>query len=383
MMVGRSDVGLRRDHNEDSIAVDPNLGLVVLADGMGGYKAGEVASAIAVNVVMEEVRNSLKQELPEVTDQETGLCRGSLLVRNAIGKANDAIYETAQKQPQCQGMGTTVVAVLFYNNRMSIAHVGDSRLYRLRGGRLEQITVDHSLLQELIDKGFYTEEEAKSSNQKNLVTRAMGVEPGVEAEIQEKPVEPGDIYLLCSDGLSDLVSDEEIHLTLEEYSANLDEAADTLIQKANRQGGSDNIRASATSRRFDAGFVDDEFNGVDLVISDISVYDAADLFVMLSRTTPTRLEGFGLTYLQAAARGLPSLACSVGGVPEAVRHGETGWVLPAEAGPRAVGAALARILEDEELRRRLGEAARRRSRHFTHARYASDVYRPHRAALAS
>lgn len=241
LLVGRSDVGLKRDHNEDSIAVDPNIGLVVLADGMGGYKAGEVASAIAVNVVMEEVRNSLKQEPPEVLDRETGFCRGSLLVRDAVVKANDAIYETAQKQPQCQGMGTTVVAVLFYNNRMSIAHVGDSRLYRLRGGELTQITVDHSLLQELIDKGFYTVEEARHSNQKNLVTRAMGVEPGVDTELQEEPVEPGDIYLLCSDGLSDLVSDEEIHLTLEEYSANLDEAADTLIQQANRQGGSDNI----------------------------------------------------------------------------------------------------------------------------------------------
>jgi len=241
MLIGRSDVGLKRDHNEDSIAVDPNMGLLVLADGMGGYKAGEVASAIAVNVVVEEVRNSLKQELPERMDQESGYCRGSMLVREAISKANDVIYTTAQKQPQCQGMGTTVVAALFYNNRMSIAHVGDSRLYRLRGGQLDQITVDHSLLQELIEKGFYTAEEARKSNQKNLVTRAMGVEPNVETEIQEVEVEPGDIYLLCSDGLSDLVSDEEIHLTLEEYSANLEQAADTLIQKANRKGGTDNI----------------------------------------------------------------------------------------------------------------------------------------------
>lgn len=115
----------------------------------------------------------------------------------------------------------------------------------------------------------------------------------------------------------------------------------------------------------------------------VSVYDTADLFVMLSRTTPTRLEGFGLTYLEAGARGLPSLACAVGGVPEAVLHGETGWVLPADAGPPAVGAALARLLEDGELRRRLGEAAHQRSRHFTHARYASDVYRPNGAARGS
>lgn len=240
-LIGRSDVGLKRDHNEDSIAVDPNIGLLVLADGMGGYKAGEVASAIAVNVVMEEVRNALKQEVPEALDKDSGYCKGSLLVREAISKANGVIYTTAQKQPQCQGMGTTVVAALFYNNRLSIAHVGDSRLYRFRHGALSQVTVDHSLLQELIDKGFYTAEEAKTSNQKNLVTRAMGVEPEVETDIQEEIVETGDIYLLCSDGLSDLVSDEDIRLTLEEYSANLDQAADALIQKANRNGGSDNI----------------------------------------------------------------------------------------------------------------------------------------------
>ncbi len=240
-LVGRSDVGLRRDHNEDSIAFDPNLGLAVLADGMGGYKAGEVASAIAVNVVMEEVRNSLRQDVPEALDRESGYCRGSLFVREAVTKANDAIYTTAQAQPQCQGMGTTIVVALFYNDRITIAHVGDSRLYRLRGGQLEQLTVDHSLLQELIEKGFYTKEEARSSNQKNLVTRAMGVEAEVETSLQEEPVETDDIYLLCSDGLSDLVSDEDIHLTLEEYSANLDQAADALIQKANRSGGSDNV----------------------------------------------------------------------------------------------------------------------------------------------
>lgn len=238
---GQTDVGLRRDHNEDSIGDDLPLGLVVLADGMGGYKGGEVASAMAVNLVMEEVRRVVKEHPPGDVDEDSGYARGSLALRDAIRKANAAIYQAAQSQPRYQGMGTTLVAALFYDNRVSIAHVGDSRMYRLREGHLQQVTADHSLLQELVDRGFYTPEEALKSVQKNLVTRAIGVEPTVREDVQEEPVLPGDLYLLCSDGLSDLVSDEDISLTLARQSANLDSAADTLIQMANRKGGTDNI----------------------------------------------------------------------------------------------------------------------------------------------
>jgi protein phosphatase len=240
-MAGISDVGLRRGHNEDRIATDPRLGLAVLADGMGGYRAGEVASAMAVSVIVEELRKGLRHNPPQRLDEDSGYTLGSLLVREAIGRANESIYQAAQEQPQCQGMGTTLVSLLFYDNQVSVAHVGDSRLYRLRRGEIEQLTADHSLMQELIDRGFYTPEEARRNVQKNLVTRAVGVDPTVNADLQEEPVLPGDLYLLCSDGLSDLVDDEGIRTTLTRYGNHLPEAAERLVQQANANGGTDNI----------------------------------------------------------------------------------------------------------------------------------------------
>ena len=240
-LTGLSDVGMQRSHNEDSIASDPQLGLAVLADGMGGYKAGEVASAIAVDMIMREVRGSLPKVGGGAVDAETGLSPESLIVKRAIAKANNAIHRTARTQPQCKGMGTTIVTALFFDDRMTIAHVGDSRMYRLREDEFSQITVDHSLLQELVDKGFYTPEQAKESGNKNLVTRAIGIEADVEPDVNEHEVMPGDLYLLCSDGLSDQVSDEEMHLTLKKYSDNLQEAASVLVARANENGGKDNI----------------------------------------------------------------------------------------------------------------------------------------------
>ncbi|MCP5149338.1 MAG: Stp1/IreP family PP2C-type Ser/Thr phosphatase [Ectothiorhodospiraceae bacterium] len=238
---GLTDVGRKRSHNEDSIGSDTSLGLLVLADGMGGYKAGEVASAIAVNMILEEVRAGLKRVRPGDTDDESGFSRESMIVRDAIEHANQTIFQTAQSQPQCHGMGTTVVTAAFYDNRMTVAHVGDSRLYRMREARLEQVTSDHSLLQELVDKGFYTPEEARKSLNKNLVTRAMGIEREVVPDVQEDMVLPGDVYLLCSDGLTDQVEDEEIGDILRECRGNLEEAARTLVQRANEMGGKDNI----------------------------------------------------------------------------------------------------------------------------------------------
>jgi protein phosphatase len=208
---------------------------------MGGYRAGEVASAIAVNVFMAEVRRGLRRRRPHEVDDDSGYTRGSLLVRDAIERANVSIYEAAQTQPECHGMGTTLVSLLFYDNRVSVAHVGDSRLYRLRQGELEQVTVDHSLVQELVLRGFYTPEEARRNVQKNLVTRAVGVDSTVNTEIQEDVVLPGDLYLLCSDGLSDLVDDADIRSTLETCGANLPEAAERLVQQANANGGTDNV----------------------------------------------------------------------------------------------------------------------------------------------
>lgn len=238
---GRSDTGRVRTQNEDAIGDNPDLGLVVLADGMGGYKGGEVASAIAVNTILEELAGELPDTPTGETDEDTGYSRESLAARRSIIKANETIYRTAQSQPQYQGMGTTLVMGIFHNDHITVAHVGDSRMYRYREGSLEQITVDHTLLQELVDRGFYTPEEAKESLNKNLVTRALGIEASVAVDISEDLALPGDIYLLCSDGLNDMIEDEEIHLTIKTFSASLDKAADNLIRLANENGGKDNV----------------------------------------------------------------------------------------------------------------------------------------------
>jgi protein phosphatase len=239
--VGLTDTGKVREHNEDTIAFDADLGLLVLADGMGGYNAGEVASGIAVKTIVNLVRESLDRENLISIDAASGLTRPSIILRDAIARANKIIYQTARSQPQCEGMGTTVVAALFFDNRISIAHVGDSRAYRMRSGKFDQVTMDHSLLQELVDRGFYSPEEAQRAANKNYVTRALGVEQNVEVELQESPVQKGDQYVLCSDGLSDMVEDGDIHLTVNTFSDNLDTVAKQLIQLANDNGGRDNV----------------------------------------------------------------------------------------------------------------------------------------------
>ena len=239
--VGLTDTGKVREHNEDSIAWDGDLGLYVLADGMGGYNAGEVASGIAVKTIVNLVRESfLAQDLDGI-DNTTSLHRPSIILRDAIARANKIIHQTSKSQSQCEGMGTTVVAALFHDNRVSIAHVGDSRMYRLRRDTFEQLTMDHSLLQELVDRGFYSQEEAQRATNKNYVTRALGVEPTVDVEVHEQTVEPGDWLVLCSDGLTDMVEDEDIHLTISTFGGNLDTVARQLVQLANDSGGRDNI----------------------------------------------------------------------------------------------------------------------------------------------
>jgi protein phosphatase len=179
-----SDTGKVREHNEDAIGSNIEVGLMVLADGMGGYNAGEVASGIAVQTITELATAGANRETRNDIDQTTGLMRQSIVLRDAVARANKIIFQTAQSQTHCEGMGTTLVAAMFYDNRISLAHVGDSRAYRLRGDRFEQLTLDHSLLQELVDRGFYSEEEAQRSTNRNYVTRALGVEPTVEVEVQ-------------------------------------------------------------------------------------------------------------------------------------------------------------------------------------------------------
>jgi protein phosphatase len=230
-----------RSHNEDSVSCDAPSGLVVLADGMGGYNAGEVASGIAVSVVSSEIRERLQTVRPERKDKQSGEDLGAILLRENVKRANTSIFNAANSQPQYSGMGTTIVTGLFYDNKVAVAHVGDSRLYRLRGEIFESVTKDHSLLQEQIDSGMISKEDARTSKNKNLVTRAVGIDGDVVPEVHVYDVEVGDIYLLCSDGLNDMVVDEEIGSTLQMLKANLSLAATELIQLANDNGGRDNV----------------------------------------------------------------------------------------------------------------------------------------------
>src|SRR2546428_8112993 len=192
-----SHPGMVRTHNEDSVFVDPESGLAVLADGMGGYSAGEVASGIAVNVISKGMVQELKsgRELSKV-DVGSGLTHAALLLQQHIALANKGIYEAAQARPECAGMGTTLVATVFFENRVSIGHIGDLRCYRMRADRFEQLTHDHSLLQEQIDSGMLTQEQAKYSLNKNLVTRALGIQAVVPPDISEYRIEAAHLNLL-------------------------------------------------------------------------------------------------------------------------------------------------------------------------------------------
>jgi PPM family protein phosphatase len=243
-IIGRTHEGQVRDHNEDFISDNVTLGIAVLADGMGGLNAGEVASSMAVHLLMEELiayrlgDSPLPAELGHVDSEMSMEAR---VVQKAVEKANDAVFHTSQTQPQCKGMGTTIVASLFYDNKLSVAHIGDSRVYRFRDNVLEQVTKDHSFVQELIDKGLFTKEEARVSDKKNVVTRALGVAPFVEVECHEYEAQVEDVYLICSDGLHDMVPDRDIERAFIELSRNLPELAGYLVELANANGGKDNV----------------------------------------------------------------------------------------------------------------------------------------------
>lgn len=231
----QTDPGLARDNNEDAIAIDAPTGLCVLADGMGGYNAGEVASGMAAAFIKAEMARWLSQ---------TGLSSNSREVKRAleicVENANHSIYSAANSNPQYRGMGTTLVLGVFQGGRVTLGHIGDSRCYRLRGSDFQQLTKDHSLLQEQLDAGLISAEDAQTSLNRNLVTRAMGVEEMVQVELNEHKAENGDVYLLCSDGLSDMVMDEDIAAILKE-AGTLEQKASRLVTQANHNGGRDNI----------------------------------------------------------------------------------------------------------------------------------------------
>jgi PPM family protein phosphatase len=229
------DTGRARSNNEDAVALDADVGLAVLADGMGGYNAGEVASSMATGFVRSELGRWLRDSSAQASDAD---------VRRAmdicVDNANRAIFNAANANPQYAGMGTTLVLAVFRGERLLLGHVGDSRAYRLRAGRLQQITRDHSLLQEQIDAGLITPEQAAFSANKNLVTRAVGVEDTVLLETHQHEAQPGDLLLLCSDGLSDMVDDAGIAQLLQAHPS-LPAVAQALIDAANEAGGRDNI----------------------------------------------------------------------------------------------------------------------------------------------
>jgi PPM family protein phosphatase len=238
-----TDPGRVRDHNEDCIESRPDIGLFVLADGMGGYNAGEVASGMATSLISDGLQETWGPRGLAGRGREETKALSEQLIKDQVARANSAIFTTSQNNPECAGMGTTLVVTLFFDNFMTVAHIGDSRLYRLRGESMEQVTRDHSLLQEQLDSGLITPEEAKLSQNKNLVTRALGIDPSVEPEVHVYETQPDDTYLLCSDGLSDMVEDEEIRLTLITLKSNPNLTVQQLVQAANDNGGRDNISA--------------------------------------------------------------------------------------------------------------------------------------------
>jgi len=236
-----TDVGVKRDHNEDCVGITPGHGFAVLADGMGGHNAGEVASGMSVDIITRYLKDHLEQISEAELDPDTGFTQESILTRDAVTMGNNAIYETSQQRPECMGMGTTVVTAVFYGDRLTAANVGDSRMYRLRGDVLTHVTEDHSLIQEQVRRGLLTADDARNSAIKNLVTRALGVEPDVEPDIVEDITQPGDMYMMCSDGLTDVVPDEAIRLTMTQDANDMRKIASQLVQLANDAGGPDNI----------------------------------------------------------------------------------------------------------------------------------------------
>ena len=230
-----TDAGLTRENNEDAYSFDEAEGVAVLADGMGGYNAGEVASSMASTIIKTEMSRWLVEAGGVATAQDI---RRALEI--CVNNANTAVYRAAHDNAHYSGMGTTLVTGVFRGSELILGHIGDSRCYRWRQGELAQITRDHSLLQEQIDAGLLTPEQAALSTNKNLVTRALGVDDAVLLEVHEHAVEAGDIYLMCSDGLSDMVRDSDI-AKIFQLPLSPEQRARILVDTANAHGGRDNI----------------------------------------------------------------------------------------------------------------------------------------------
>lgn len=243
----RTDVGRKREHNEDSFLVNEDLGLYVVCDGMGGHAGGETASRLAVQTLERELLSAkLRADDPFATEAPLADTPLAGALREAVEGACAAVYRTSRANPELSGMGTTCIALLLHGAQALVGHVGDSRAYLVRGGDVHQLSDDHSLVNEQVRAGLLTEDEAKHSRLKNIITRSVGFEEDVLVDVLGIETQAGDRFLLCSDGLSNLMENEEIRDAL--LQNELDEVPGKLIQLANERGGDDNITVVALQR---------------------------------------------------------------------------------------------------------------------------------------
>jgi protein phosphatase len=238
----KTDVGKKRQGNEDRFCLDPTLGLYVVADGMGGHAAGEVASCLAVETIQEWMGKYLTgADAAMVGPPVAAASAAANFLLSSVRLANRIIFDAAKDRREYAGMGTTVVAVLAQEDRFVLAHVGDSRIYRIRGDQIVQVSRDHSFVQEQVDNGMMSTAEAHQSQYRHMITRALGLKESVDVDLTEQVARPGDVLLLCSDGLSDLLDDEEMLVAVLDHADDLDQACQALVDRANSKGGDDNI----------------------------------------------------------------------------------------------------------------------------------------------
>lgn len=239
----KTDKGRKRQNNEDCFYIEPDLGFMILADGMGGHASGEVASKLATNLCAQQLKRSLKTGHVPIfrhISPQPGLDPRTIILGDCFKFSNQVVYEAAQKTPENHNMGTTLVAALWLDKKLAVAHVGDSRLYLVRNEKIFQCTVDHSFVQEQVNKGFIKPEEAEKSDFKNMLTRSIGVQGDVDVDVSEIELEENDYVLLCSDGLTKMLSDKHI-LSVFHSKKDPEKITEELIRQANEAGGLDNI----------------------------------------------------------------------------------------------------------------------------------------------
>lgn len=247
---GGTDIGRRRQLNEDALLIDRELGLYIVADGMGGHNAGEVASTLAVESIANFIRRSREDEemtWPYGVDPQRSFEANCL--RTAVLVANKRIWKEAESRQDYSGMGTTIVAALAVNDVMTICSAGDSRAYRIRGDQIEQLTTDDSLVQAAVSQGVLASEDLRSHPMKNIITKALGARETIDPTLLEEHFESDDLYLLCSDGLHGMVSDDIVLEILRGAEDDLEKSVEELIRKANENGGADNVTVALVRYR--------------------------------------------------------------------------------------------------------------------------------------